>query len=119
MPVYSRTKMCGECPFRANSVPGWLGPHSIEDIETYIQSDSIFICHETIVAMKRRGCSAKKIEDEGQHCVGFMRHMSAHCKLSRDFERAGFQARLKDIPDTPVLKRGMFRTYHELGKKGG
>jgi hypothetical protein len=32
MATFERKVMCNECPFHANALKGWLGPHSVDDI---------------------------------------------------------------------------------------
>ena len=38
-------KMCKECPFSNKSLPGYLGPHKLEDIINYKNTDYPFTCH--------------------------------------------------------------------------
>jgi hypothetical protein len=117
MPIYKRTTCCRSCPFRAESIPGWLGPFTAEQLEAHVKMDGVFICHETITAMKKKGASDDTIEEKGQHCVGFMRYMNAAAQLSRDDQRSQFQNILRKKEDVPVLKARQFVDHHTNGMK--
>jgi len=41
-------KPCKECPWRRESVPGWLGPHPAKDWVALAHSDAQIACHLTI-----------------------------------------------------------------------
>jgi hypothetical protein len=114
MATFERKVMCDECPFRKASLRGWLGPHSIADIERVVQSDEPFICHEEIEEMAVRGYSDEEIIDEGQHCVGMLRYRNNMCKRSRDPEVSKVQVELRDIPDEDVISAGKFREHHDV-----
>jgi hypothetical protein len=120
MPTFERKVMCDECPFRAKALPGWLGPHSIADIEKVVQSDESFICHEEIEEMTVRGFTDAEILAEGQHCVGMLRYRNNMCKRSRDPEVSAVQTELQSVPDEPVIPMMKFREHHEktISKEG-
>jgi len=113
MPTFERKVMCDECPFRKAALPGWLGPHSIEDIEKVVHSEEPFICHEEIEELSVRGLESEEIEQEGQHCVGMLRYRNAMCKRSRDEETAQAQMELKTVPDQDLIPPRKFREHHE------
>jgi hypothetical protein len=113
MPTFDRKVMCDECPFRKAALPGWIGPHSIEDIEKVVHSEEPFICHESIEEMMVRGYEGEEIEEHGQHCVGMLRYRNAMCKRSRDPETAQAQLDLKSVPDEPMIPATKFREHHE------
>lgn len=112
MPTYQRKVMCDECPFRSKALPGWLGPHTIQDMEKIIHSEQPFICHKSIDEMIEDG-QEEHIHDEGQHCVGILRYRNAVCKLGRDPEVFQVQKELKNVPDQPVIESMKFREHHE------
>lgn len=73
-------KMCNECPFRTNSPNGWLGSHTIEEIQNSIQFEGLFSCH------KQRGDDQYENEQKilsGEHniCRGFMLSAKKSCKV--------------------------------------
>lgn len=46
-PLYYRKAPCNECPFLKTSAPGWLGPHSVDDItKLFIDRTIPFSCHK-------------------------------------------------------------------------
>ena len=115
MPTFERKTMCDECPFRKKSLPGWLGPHSIDDIEKVVQSDEPFICHKSIAEMIESGIPEgdPQLEEEGEHCVGMLRYRNAMCKRSRDPETAQAQTEIRSVDDVPVIEARKFREHHE------
>lgn len=38
-------KVCPECPFRKDSIPGWLGPHKLEEILDNFTYEFAWTCH--------------------------------------------------------------------------
>jgi len=128
MPVFERKKMCQECPFAKNAIKGWLGPWKIEDFENFVKYDSTVICHMDITRLQAEAedcdededtISEEEIEENGQHCVGMLRYMSAMCKLSRDPEKAKAQNDVKKVKDREVLMPYQFREHHTIGKNNG
>jgi len=117
MSTFERKVMCDECPFRANSLKGWLGPHSIKDIKKIVQSDAIFICHEEIEEMNFRGFRDKEIIEKGQHCIGILRYRNSVCKRSRDKETSQVQDDLKTVPDQDVIPPNKLLEHHDFAQK--
>lgn len=72
-------KVCPQCPFRKNAGPGWLGPHSVEEIQETMSREALFSCH-----MKRTDDVEfnKMAVEVGQHpiCRGFVISASKSCK---------------------------------------
>ncbi len=118
MPVFERTKMCAECPFRKNAAPGWLGPWTIAQLEEMIQFDHDFICHMDVRRLENEGLEKDEVDEQGQHCVGMLRYTNGLCKLSRDAEKAEAQRALRKVEDQPTIEPRKFREHHEslLGK---
>lgn len=115
MPNFERKVMCDECPFRKKALRGWLGPHSIEDIEKVVHSEEPFICHKSIAEMIHEGIPEgdPQLEVQGQHCVGMLRYRTAVCKLSRDPEVYQVQQELKTVLDQSLIAPFKFREHHE------
>lgn len=59
---------CGDCPFRRNSVPGWLGGSSPRDFIGLALGDGIYPCHSKI----------------GPQCAGLAIFRANICKAPRD-----------------------------------
>lgn len=38
---------CDECPFRKNSIPGWLGAETAESTFHHVTNEGDFACHKT------------------------------------------------------------------------
>jgi hypothetical protein len=116
MPVFRRKKMCSECPFRANSAPGWLGGVlTIEDLEVFVRclgEPALLICHKAIRALHRKGAGTHEVLEQGQHCVGLARYALSCAKRSRDPAMAAFQKALENVPDQPVIPAGKLREHH-------
>lgn len=104
--------MCKECPFRAKSAPGWLGPWTIEDFEQMMRADTNFICHMDAEQMFQIPIPDDQQDTRGSHCVGMLRYFAASGKLPRDPVKAAAVARLKEIKDQPVIPPGQFRKHH-------
>jgi hypothetical protein len=39
------TKPCGDCPWRVDALPGWLGPTSPEQWAACVHADGKIVCH--------------------------------------------------------------------------
>ncbi len=68
-------KPCHECPFRKNSLKGWLGGFTAEETYAAARSEAEFDCHLT------RG-----EEQERKHCAGRLLHAKKTCKSFRNKE---------------------------------
>lgn len=113
MPIFKRTKMCAECPFRKKAPPGWLGPWTVDEIEEFLRFDGDFICHVEVKKLQSKGMTPPEIEINGQHCVGMLRYMNGSCKRSRGPEKYQAQKKLEKIEDQPVIEPWKFREHHE------
>lgn len=101
MTTYRSTQMCAECPFRANALPGWLGPWTVDDIHNLVhRNESHMICHTRL--------------EQDQHCVGALRYMNSVCRQSHDEERLAAQRALREIPDQPLIPPFKFKEHHSL-----
>lgn len=110
---FKRKTMCNECPFRANSLKGWLGPLTVEQLEGATTTDEVFICHKSINSLSKKGKSSEEIELTGQHCIGILRYRNSMCKLNRNKKICDVQMELKNIPDQEVIPRGKLREHHK------
>jgi hypothetical protein len=119
MPTYDRQTMCGECPFRVACAPRWPGPWTSEEIEQMLQQDTDFICHSEITKLSKAGGSDYQIQQQGQHCVGFLRYQSSMARLSRDPLKAAAQNELTKVADQPAIPSRQFTEFHARpgGKK--
>lgn len=71
-------KICKECPFTNTSSPGWLGPHTVEDLKIYFQSEYPFSCH-----LHRTEDTTEEDVIQGRIpvCRGFLASANKSCKL--------------------------------------
>lgn len=117
MPVYKQTVMCAECPFRANSVKGWLGPATAQEVKDLVHGEGFYFCHVDIDKKRAAGIPEDMQNDLTQHCVGFLRYRASVCKRGWDREQADAQDRLEGIPDAPIIAPFKFLEHHEPAKK--
>lgn len=72
---------CSECPWRRNSLPGWLGPHTAEEWAQGVHGDQEIACHLTI---------PEDADDEPEDvsmmtaCSGAAIHRANICKSPRN-----------------------------------
>lgn len=72
-------KICNACPFSNSSLNGWLGSHTIEEIQDCMSREGLFSCHKT------RGEDAMKnlemiISGEQPICRGYIISSIISCK---------------------------------------
>lgn len=108
------SKICKECPFSNKSMPGWLGPHSIEEILDSQQFEHPFSCH-----MQRTEDSSISdiLTGELQICRGWVASATKSCKkFGQNPLYPGLselQNQIKPEELEGVLARWEFRKYHE------
>ncbi len=61
-------KPCSDCPFRRDSLPGWLGGNTAEEFVQFAQGDEPYSCHAKI----------------GPQCVGLATFRANICKSPRN-----------------------------------
>lgn len=126
MPTYKRKTMCHECPFRACAPRGWLGPMTVDDLESTIHGPEmapgvhvgdlgVMICHVSIDELRRQGVTDDaETEEKGQYCVGAARYANSVLKSAHNHELHAFQQALKSVPDQPLITPFKLREYHTL-----
>lgn len=109
-------KICNECPFSKNSMKGWLGHHSIEEIMHTQQMEGLFSCH-----MQRTEDSIEDdiLNGELPICRGFLASASASCKLFGQNPHTGqslkrLQDEITDEEKKQVLTRWEFSAHHTV-----
>lgn len=124
MPVYKRTKMCAECPFRADAPRGWLGPLTVEDLmktvhgptkigSGYVGDVGDLVCHMDLAHLPKE-LTPEQIIEQGQMCVGMVRYTNSVFKRSRRPELEAFQDLLETVKDVPTIPRWKLEEYHTL-----
>lgn len=108
----NKTKMCEQCPFRADAPRGWLGPHSPAQLNKIIHGETPFACHVD----RQRFLDDVEVDvvvAGVEHCVGIMRYRDSVCKRPRDRDAALRQDLVADLPDDPIIPPFQFVAHHE------
>jgi hypothetical protein len=107
-------KICDECPFSKESLRGWLGPHSIEEILHMQQSEYPFSCHKT-----RDDQTTNEAIQNGEYpiCRGYIASASKSCKRFGQHPIVGqamlkLQEEITQEDKDQVLARWEFPDHH-------
>jgi hypothetical protein len=106
---------CSACPFRTNSLKGWLGNYTPEGVIVAIQHDQPFFCHkhvEETIGYDDPEWREKALED-AQHCAGALIFANKLCKLSRIPEVAAAQRNV-DKDQKILFPPSEFVKHHTL-----
>ncbi len=78
-------KPCNDCPFRKNSLKGWLGGVSVQETIQIAHSEYDFQCHKTRVSEEDYEHEEDYLEAEEkiQHCVGRLLYAAKNFKMFR------------------------------------
>lgn len=113
-------KVCKECPFRKDSLRGWLGHHSIDEILDSIQWEIPFSCHMT---RTDETTNEDIIEGRTPICRGFIASANKSCKMFgqnpqfpqlRELQKQVKSEAKEDASE--ILAKWEFREYHDLSK---
>lgn len=63
------SKLCVECPFSKNSLKGWLGAHTLDDIVECQENEDLFSCH---MARKEDMCAEDIESGKVKICRGYV-----------------------------------------------
>lgn len=110
-------KICKECPFSKNSLPGYLADYSTQDILNVMQWEWAFICHLMIDEDMTWDVAKKKILDgEKKMCRGFVESIIKSCQSPKhsDLLKACIaEVREKGLSDESMAKWD-FVKHHTL-----
>ena len=110
-----KNEPCNDCPFRRNSLPGWLGNHeSSEEITDILNLDLKFPCHMHVNFLMGEDESLMSFEEacsQARHCVGGLAFMNNKCKLSQDKEIAALQKEVGKRDDCFAMANEMIRHH--------
>lgn len=108
-------KICNQCPFATKSLPGWLGPHTIEEILNCMQMEGLFSCH-----LHRDGETTTEqiMNGEIPICRGFLATASKSCKLFGQHPLTGslllkLQREITNEDKKLVMDQWEFKEHHE------
>lgn len=98
-------KPCVECPFRKNSLPGWLGGYTADETYHSITSaEEDFACHLT---------RNKRLKDMSR-CKGSMLFLKKSGKMPKYNTQLAADLRAMGKPDTSeILSNFEFFKHHE------
>ncbi len=107
--MIARKEACGECPFKKNSMAGWLAEYSTQDLHTLVMSEQPFPCHMT----HQEGVSFEKAK-ELPLCAGALAYMRKNCKSPRDKEHAELVKQVSQETMDNTLGRTDFFEHHKI-----
>jgi len=78
-------KMCKECPFSKNAMPGWLADYTPQDIQNYMSHEAFFPCHmmmpEGVDDMNQQQVQDAIAAGEMKFCRGYVESMIKSGKM--------------------------------------
>ncbi len=99
-------KPCDKCPFRRESIRGWLGPWEPAEL-LFALGREPFPCHLTIRE------DEQELSDATLHgCAGAAIFLNNKCERSRHPVTAEHQAKVLDV--APDVKASVFQWAHEF-----
>ena len=81
---HTHTKPCRECPFRRESMPGYLGEDTPDGFMATTLADHEMPCHLTVDYEED---DWEESLDEASYCAGALNFFRNMCKISRDRNR--------------------------------
>jgi hypothetical protein len=96
----NKKKPCNDCPFRKNSLAGWLGPHDVDYFSEVLRADFPYPCH----------LSLNKPEEH--ICVGLVHTRNNMCKKARSGVLVEEEQRLYDIENNCFSSIKEFVEHH-------
>ena len=107
--IKQHTKPCNDCPFRRQSLPGWLGDNGLEDFIILAVSDIKMPCHLTPGNGAAPNC---ELHPEASQCAGRAIFLSNMCKSPRDSSVLKLPADRETVFSRPQE----FVEHHGLGE---
>lgn len=89
---------CNECPFRRESLPGWLGPWTPLDLLRSLSVEP-FPCHQTIP----QGYQGDYNDDRLKGCAGAAIFLNNTLEMSRCRVTSEHQRQVRDVDDSVTL----------------
>lgn len=110
-----RETICSECPFKKDSLPGYLGPHSLDQVLWSQQQELPFSCHKE---RTDKSDISDIVSGKLHICRGWMASASKSCKLfgTHPFYGEELKELQKDIDPKDVVQvmdKTEFKKYHE------
>lgn len=115
---HNKRLACVECPFRRDSLRGWLGPDKAEEVIRAVLGESEYACHmdvtrsiQTKGGVLYDGHVAAEPEDVEQ-CAGAVICANKSHKRYRHSELAGHQSQV-ERSDDQIMTAWEFLEYHK------
>jgi hypothetical protein len=114
-------KVCKECPFSKNSIPGWLADYTTGDFKDFMNNEVLFPCH---MMMSEESLSHEEVQDKIQNgelklCRGYVESVIKSAKSPRynqTLKDAMVKARAEGLSDE-TMPIWDFIKHHEQFKK--
>lgn len=101
---------CNECPFRKNSLPGYLGGiYTPLTLHQHVMSENVFACHKTI---KKNNQKINELEI----CVGSIMYMNKNAKRCNDELLFNLQEEFRTKDTKNILSYPELSKYHKNSK---
>ena len=101
------TKPCNECPFRKDSLKGWLGGETAQSTFDMVKSETDFACHKT----------RSKKPTEMSRCRGFLlftRKIAKIPKYNTELHKAVMAIDYKTASESDILSLPDFIKHHTI-----
>lgn len=105
---------CKTCPFRKDSLQGYLGPETVESIEKVVHGEGLgWSCHESIAGKPTMTDGKVDVRKYGTACTGAILSATKSCKSYREGPLADLQRTMRGHKSTSdILNAWEFRAYH-------
>lgn len=79
------SKMCNECPFSKNSLPGWLADYTPDEVIEFVTNEGLFPCHKMVKGddLDQDEVEEKIESGEMKLCRGFVESIIKSAKSPR------------------------------------
>lgn len=108
------SKPCADCPFRKDSIRGWLADYTPMELHQIVMNELPFPCH---MAMQEEDVPWEEAEDE-IICAGSLRYMKKNAKKPRRKGLAELVNKLTPADCDNILSGTEFLDHHQPFKKG-
>ncbi len=106
--MIARKSTCSECPFRKDSMKGWLSEYTPQDLHNIVLSEQPFPCHMT----HKDEVSFEKAA-ELPICAGGLAYMRKNFKSPRNKEHADLVKQVDKETMDITLDRTEFFEHHK------
>lgn len=113
-----KKKVCAECPFRKNAIPGWLGPDTALEVTQKVHSEHGYVCHMSIDKKPTDEQGRVDVSKHGHQCIGAIIHANLSCKTYRpENPLSALQVECEGMEkEYEILKHPEFIKYHTRKK---